>query len=105
MVVKRVLARAGLVDPVKVDLVLDPPDTYPGGPARGRVELVGGQAEARVTVPDLRLRTRAWKVDGEGDKRLASEVWGTFGGAGTSPSRPGRSGPSRSPTRCPSRRR
>ncbi|MDA2806388.1 sporulation protein [Nocardiopsis suaedae] len=82
MVVKRVLARAGLVDPVKVALVLDPPDAYPGGPARGRIELVGGQAEARVTVLDLRLRTRAWRVDGEGDKILASEVWGTYGVGG-----------------------
>ncbi|MDA2813410.1 sporulation protein [Nocardiopsis sp. RSe5-2] len=82
MVVKRVLSRAGLVDPVKVDLVLDPPDTYPGAPARGRIELVGGQAEARVTVVDLRMRTRVWKVDAEGDRVLVSEVWGTYGVGG-----------------------
>ncbi|WP_040726888.1 sporulation protein [Nocardiopsis chromatogenes] len=79
MVAKRVLARAGIVDPVTVALVPDPPDVYPGGPARGRIELVGGQAEARVTVVDLRLVTRALKWDEDGGKRLATEVWGTVG--------------------------
>ncbi|WP_017556447.1 sporulation protein [Nocardiopsis baichengensis] len=76
--VGRVLAQLGVVDPVKVSLIPDTLDVRPGGEVQGRIELVGGQAKARVRALHLCLATRAWDWDAESGWRLAHERWGTL---------------------------